>query len=50
MSSDGSVPPVERHRLVQLFQKEHKYRLAILSMTAAGQGITLTAAQRVRDE
>jgi hypothetical protein len=33
---------------VQLYQTQRSYRVALLSMTAAGQGITLTAAQMVR--
>lgn len=32
---------------VTTFQKDAKYRVALLSLTAAGQGITLTAATRV---
>ncbi len=44
---DGSTPPSERHRLVELFQRERAVRVALLSMTAAGTGLTLTAASTV---
>lgn len=45
--TDGSVAAAERHRLVQRFQTGAKVRVALLSMTAAGQGLTLTAAKQV---
>lgn len=46
---DGSVAPEERQRLVESFQRPgpQSPRVAVLSMTAAGQGITLTAASTV---
>jgi len=44
---DGSTPTLERAVLVQRFQEDPACRLAFLSMTAAGQGITLTAAGHV---
>ncbi|KAJ1617832.1 P-loop containing nucleoside triphosphate hydrolase protein [Pavlovales sp. CCMP2436] len=44
---DGSVPPAERTRLVNLFQNQRDVRVALLSVTAAGQGLTLTAASTV---
>ena len=44
---DGSTPTLERAMLVKTFQEDAQCRLAFLSMTAAGQGITLTAAGHV---
>jgi hypothetical protein len=44
---DGSTPAKERQRNVEMFQKERKYSVALLGMTSAGQGITLTAATTV---
>ncbi|XP_061861162.1 DNA annealing helicase and endonuclease ZRANB3 isoform X2 [Colius striatus] len=44
---DGSVPSVERTRLVNQFQKDPDTRVAILSIQAAGQGLTFTAATHV---
>jgi len=41
---DGSVPAAERADLVQHFQVELSCRVAILAVTAAGEGLTLTAA------
>jgi len=43
----GETPPHERHRQVKMFQADDSVRVAVLSMTAAGQGITLTAATSV---
>ncbi|XP_005390819.1 PREDICTED: DNA annealing helicase and endonuclease ZRANB3 isoform X3 [Chinchilla lanigera] len=44
---DGSVPSSERIHLVNLFQKDPDTRVAILSIQAAGQGLTFTAASHV---
>lgn len=44
---DGDTSPAERSRLVTLFQESPTHRVAILSVTAAGQGLTLTAASTV---
>ncbi|KAH8088757.1 annealing helicase [Aureococcus anophagefferens] len=44
---DGSTPPAERQRLVESFQNDPKVRCALLSVTAAGVGLTLTAASAV---
>jgi len=44
---DGSVPPAERAASVKKFQAKAQVRLAILSITAAGVGLTLTAASSV---
>ncbi|KAM4538042.1 DNA annealing helicase and endonuclease ZRANB3 [Fundulus diaphanus] len=44
---DGSVPSSERIKLVHKFQSEPKTRVAILSIQAAGQGLTFTAASHV---
>jgi hypothetical protein len=44
---DGSVPPAERALRVKKFQSNINVRLAILSMTAAGVGLTLTAASDI---
>uniref|UniRef100_A0A7S3NPX5 Uncharacterized protein n=1 Tax=Aureoumbra lagunensis TaxID=44058 RepID=A0A7S3NPX5_9STRA len=41
---DGNTSPAERSRLVQQFQNDSQTQLGILSMTAAGEGLTLTAA------
>lgn len=41
---DGSVKAVERAGLVSCFQREQDCRVAVLSVTAAGEGLTLTAA------
>lgn len=40
---DGSVPPAKRALRVKKFQSNINVRLAILSMTATGVGLTLTA-------
>uniref|UniRef100_A0A8B9LRM4 Zinc finger, RAN-binding domain containing 3 n=1 Tax=Astyanax mexicanus TaxID=7994 RepID=A0A8B9LRM4_ASTMX len=44
---DGSVPSAERIQLVHRFQNDPDTRVAILSIQAAGQGLTLTAASHV---
>ena len=46
MRIDGDTPTEKRHEYVQDFQ-EGKYQVAVLSMLAAGTGITLTAASHV---
>ena len=47
MRIDGSVPQKKRHERVQQFQKDPEMKVAILSITAAGVGLTLTAASIV---
>lgn len=44
---DGRTPSRERAESVSRFQADPEIRLAILSVTACGQGITLTAAADV---
>ncbi|KAF7651536.1 hypothetical protein LDENG_00109640 [Lucifuga dentata] len=44
---DGSVPSSERIQLVHKFQSDPNARVAILSIQASGQGLTLTAASHV---
>ncbi|XP_006880868.1 PREDICTED: DNA annealing helicase and endonuclease ZRANB3 [Elephantulus edwardii] len=44
---DGSVPSSERIHLVNQFQKDPDTRVAILSIQAAGQGLTFTAATHI---
>ncbi|XP_076877681.1 DNA annealing helicase and endonuclease ZRANB3 isoform X2 [Brachyhypopomus gauderio] len=44
---DGSVASAERIQLVHRFQNDPDTRVAILSIQAAGQGLTLTAASHV---
>ncbi|XP_073717682.1 DNA annealing helicase and endonuclease ZRANB3 [Misgurnus anguillicaudatus] len=44
---DGSVPSAERIQLVHRFQNDPSTRVAILSIQAAGQGLTFTAASHV---
>ncbi|XP_069377575.1 DNA annealing helicase and endonuclease ZRANB3 isoform X2 [Paralichthys olivaceus] len=44
---DGSVPSSLRIQLVHKFQSDPQTRVAILSIQAAGQGLTLTAASHV---
>ncbi|XP_067271801.1 DNA annealing helicase and endonuclease ZRANB3 [Pseudorasbora parva] len=44
---DGSVPSAERIQLVHRFQNNPDTRVAILSIQAAGQGLTFTAASHV---
>lgn len=44
---DGRTPNYERHNLVRFFQESDECRIAVLSITAANQGLTLTAANLV---
>uniref|UniRef100_A0A1A8V380 Zinc finger RANBP2-type containing 3 n=1 Tax=Nothobranchius furzeri TaxID=105023 RepID=A0A1A8V380_NOTFU len=44
---DGSVPSSERIQLVHKFQSDPETRVAVLSIQAAGQGLTFTAASHV---
>eukprot|EP00559_Dactyliosolen_fragilissimus_P005494 CAMPEP_0184872242 /NCGR_PEP_ID=MMETSP0580-20130426/41171_1 /TAXON_ID=1118495 /ORGANISM="Dactyliosolen fragilissimus" /LENGTH=1184 /DNA_ID=CAMNT_0027375001 /DNA_START=422 /DNA_END=3976 /DNA_ORIENTATION=- len=44
---DGSVAPSQRAQAVQSFQTQSQIRVALLGMTAAGVGLTLTAASTV---
>ena len=44
---DGATASSERQRLVALFQQQQEVRVAVLSITAAGTGLTLTAADTV---
>ena len=44
---DGKTPPESRQRLVNSFQENEDVKVAILSIRAAGVGITLTAASTV---
>ncbi|XP_038853323.1 DNA annealing helicase and endonuclease ZRANB3 [Salvelinus namaycush] len=44
---DGSVPSSERIHLVHQFQNDPETRVAVLSIQAAGQGLTFTAATHV---
>jgi len=44
---DGSVAPIDRAARVKKFQNIAQVRLALLSVTAAGVGLTLTAASSV---
>ncbi|XP_047211461.1 DNA annealing helicase and endonuclease ZRANB3 isoform X2 [Girardinichthys multiradiatus] len=44
---DGSVPSSERIKFVHRFQSDPDTRVAILSIQAAGQGLTFTAASHV---
>ena len=44
---DGSSPTHERHASVEKFQSDETVRVAVLSILAAGVGITLTAASTV---
>eukprot|EP00747_Dinoflagellata_sp_TGD_P023844 gnl/TRDRNA2_/TRDRNA2_130120_c0_seq2.p1 gnl/TRDRNA2_/TRDRNA2_130120_c0~~gnl/TRDRNA2_/TRDRNA2_130120_c0_seq2.p1 ORF type:complete len:678 (+),score=124.59 gnl/TRDRNA2_/TRDRNA2_130120_c0_seq2:46-2034(+) len=41
---DGGTPTTHRQRYVQQFQSEDSCRVAVLSITACGEGLTLTAA------
>lgn len=47
MRIDGKTPPKERQRQVESFQNNPGCRCALLSVTAAGTGLTLTAASAV---
>lgn len=44
---DGGTPPASRPELVASFQNDPTCKVALLSLTAAGVGITLTAADIV---
>lgn len=44
---DGSVSGLDRRNAVKTFQEDNECRVALLGMLAAGQGITLTAADTV---
>lgn len=44
---DGRTGKQKRHELVELFQTNTEYQVAILSLTAASTGLTLTAAKSV---
>jgi SWI/SNF-related matrix-associated actin-dependent regulator of chromatin subfamily A-like protein 1 len=44
---DGAVEPQKRFALQQEFQEKSKYRVGLLSIMAAGAGLTLTAARLV---
>jgi len=44
---DGKVPGLERQKLVNQFQNDPAVKVAVLGLTAAGQGLTLTAASTV---
>ena len=44
---DGKVRPEQRHERVKAFQEDPKVRCAVLSIMAASQGITLTAASTI---
>lgn len=44
---DGSTPAVKRQEYVKLFQEDASCKVAILSITAAGTGLTLTSASHV---
>ncbi|ORD93308.1 SMAL1 [Enterospora canceri] len=47
MKIDGNVPVAKRKMLVDAFQKDDSYKVAVLSLTAASTGLTLTAASLV---
>ena len=47
MRIDGQTPPVKRAQLVEQFQTTPSVKVAVLSITAAGVGLTLTAANLV---
>lgn len=44
---DGGVDPTQRHNLVNQFQSSEAFRVALLSISAGGHGLTLTAANAV---
>lgn len=44
---DGKTGKQKRYELVELFQSNNKYQVAILSLTAASTGLTLTSAKSV---
>ena len=43
MRIDGSTPPGKRQQLVDYFQENPNCKVALLSLLAAGVGLTLTA-------
>ena len=47
MRIDGSVNHEKKHQRVKAFQTEQDIRVGILSITAASQGLTLTAASTI---
>lgn len=47
---DGSTSPPVRQERVNLFQTNASYRVALLSLTAASTGLTLTAADSVKND
>ena len=44
---DGKVSHERRHQQVQQFQEDPNVKVAILSLTAAGVGLTLTATSNI---
>jgi len=44
---DGSVSPKERYDRVQSFQNDVTVRVAVLSLSAASTGLTLTASSNI---
>ena len=44
---NGETPALKRQEYADAFQTTHKYRVALLSVMAAGTGLTLTAARTV---
>ena len=44
---DGETPPIDRQRGCEMFQNNQDCKAAVLSITAAGVGLTLTAAHLV---
>mmetsp|Transcript_28476 Transcript_28476/g.39742 ORF Transcript_28476/g.39742 Transcript_28476/m.39742 type:complete len:238 (-) Transcript_28476:149-862(-) len=44
---DGQTPPAQRYSLAERFQNDENVRVALLSMTAAGTGLTLHSASLV---
>lgn len=47
MRIDGSTNHEERHAKVKQFQEDPTLKIAILSITAAGTGLTLTATSNI---
>ena len=47
MRIDGTVPPEKRQARVRQFQEDEACRVAVLSIQAAGTGLTLTASSFV---
>lgn len=44
---DGDMPPKKRMEIVQRFQNDPEYRVAVMAIKAGGVGVTMTAAQDV---